>query len=140
MLQPVKPVGERSPTLIETLADFAVETRFDDLPADVQTETRRIQLDSAGCAFAGTTSERGKSGMKLARMIGRNGWDASVLGTGEKLQGWFNQILATEKTRQFLANVGAEPFIGSSQSLAQFQSREYEKWGRLIRQAKIQVQ
>jgi 2-methylcitrate dehydratase PrpD len=78
-------VDEVQPTLIETLSKFAIDTRFEDLSVEVVTETRRILLDSLGCALAGTTSERGKSGMKLARLIGRNGWDCTVLGTGEKL-------------------------------------------------------
>src|SRR5512147_471424 len=87
MLQSVKPGAEDEVrlTLIEMLAQFAIDARFDDLPAEVVTETRRILLDSIGCALAGTTSERGKSGMRLARLIGRNGWDGTVLGTGEKL-------------------------------------------------------
>ncbi|OGA27667.1 MAG: hypothetical protein A3I01_02090 [Betaproteobacteria bacterium RIFCSPLOWO2_02_FULL_65_24] len=72
-------------TLIETLAQFALATRFDDLPRDVVSETRRILLDAFGCALAGTTSERGKSGMKLARLIGAPASECTVLGTGEKL-------------------------------------------------------
>lgn len=58
----------------------------------------------------------------------------------DKLAGWFNQIVSEEDTRKFLANIGSEPFPGSAQSLAQFQLRETEKWGRLLKLAKVEVQ
>ena len=75
----------RALTLIETLAQFATSLRYEDLPTEVVIETRRILLDSIGCALAGVASERGKAGTKLARMIGGHSSDCSVLGTGERL-------------------------------------------------------
>ena len=72
-------------TLLESLAVFAKATRYETLPAEVVTETRRILLDSAGCALAGAGSERGKQGMALARQIGAGVEECTVLGSGARL-------------------------------------------------------
>jgi tripartite-type tricarboxylate transporter receptor subunit TctC len=56
----------------------------------------------------------------------------------EKLAGWFNEMVSEEETRRFLANIGSEPFPGSARSLAELQARELEKWGRLLKAAKVE--
>ena len=58
----------------------------------------------------------------------------------EKLAGWFNQIVAEEETRKFLANVGSEPFPGSARSVAELQARELERWGRYLKAARVEPQ
>ena len=55
-----------------------------------------------------------------------------------RLQALFAPILADEETRKVLGNVGTEPFPGNAQFLAQMQARDYEKWGRLLKLAKIE--
>ena len=40
------------PTIIEQLADFAHDSRFETLPDDVVLESKRTVLDSIGCALA----------------------------------------------------------------------------------------
>ena len=58
-------------TLIETLADFAAATRYDDLPAHVAEESRRLLLlDSIGCAIGGLSHSRGEIALAYARMQG----------------------------------------------------------------------
>ena len=70
-------------TLIETLADFAAATRYDDLPAHVAEESRRLLLDSIGCAIGGLSHSRGEIALAYARMQGPGvpGHQARVLGT-----------------------------------------------------------
>ena len=58
----------------------------------------------------------------------------------EKLESWFNQVTASEESRKFLANMGADPFPGDAKFLAAHLAREIRKWGELIRLAKIQPQ
>jgi len=58
----------------------------------------------------------------------------------EKLEGWFNQIVAMEETKKFLANTGTESFPGNSKFLAEYLVKEIKKWGDLIKLAKIEPQ
>jgi tripartite-type tricarboxylate transporter receptor subunit TctC len=58
----------------------------------------------------------------------------------DKLEAWFNQIVATDETRAFMQRVGAAPFPGDRRKLAALTPREIDKWGRLIRDAGIEPQ
>lgn len=55
-----------------------------------------------------------------------------------KLEAWINQIDATDETRAFLLRIGAAPLPGNSEKLAQLLPKEIEKWGKIIRDAKIE--
>ena len=48
-------------TLIDQLSSFAVNTRFDGLPVEVVDETKRLILDSVGCALAAIEQARGST-------------------------------------------------------------------------------
>jgi len=75
---------EESKTLITELAVFANGVRFADLPDDVVEETKRIVLDSIGCALAGVTHMKGKIGLAFARqLVGHP--HATVIGYGDRL-------------------------------------------------------
>ena len=58
----------------------------------------------------------------------------------DKLEGWFNQIVAMEETKKFLANTGTDSFPGNSKFLAEYLVKEIKKWGDLIKLAKIEPQ
>lgn len=68
---------------ITKIARFADEIRFEDLPPHVVDESKRIILDSVGCALAGATSDKGKSGLAFARFCGGSP-EATIIGFGEK--------------------------------------------------------
>lgn len=71
-------------TIITQLAEFVDELKFEDLPADVVQESKRIILDSIGCALGGATHEKGKIGLEFARQFG--GYpEATVIGYGDQL-------------------------------------------------------
>lgn len=74
-------------TLIEDLAHFAAATRYEDLPPDVVEESKRVLLDSIGCAIGGLSHSKGTIGIRYARLMGAGapGAQASVLGSGEQL-------------------------------------------------------
>src|SRR5512145_971392 len=47
----------------------------------------------------------------------------------DKLAGWFNQITASDETRQFLARAALDPFPGSPEQMAALLKTEVERWG-----------
>jgi 2-methylcitrate dehydratase PrpD len=73
-------------TLIERLAEFATSTRYEDLPAHVAAESRRLLLDSIGCALGGLSHPRGRIALEYARRQGPGapGAQASIIGTSER--------------------------------------------------------
>ncbi|KCV65008.1 hypothetical protein L493_0633, partial [Bordetella bronchiseptica 99-R-0433] len=53
-------------TIIEKLADFSVNTAFEDIPAHVVEESKRLILDSIGCAFAAVDHPKGRIGVEYS--------------------------------------------------------------------------
>jgi len=72
-------------TVVQQLADFTYRTRFSDLPDAVVKETKRIVLDSIGCALAATGEPKSRAGFDYARLIGGSNDDATVIGAAERL-------------------------------------------------------
>ena len=58
----------------------------------------------------------------------------------ERLAGWFNQINATDETKQFLARAALDIFPGSPESMAALLRTELERWKRFVELAKIEPQ
>jgi tripartite-type tricarboxylate transporter receptor subunit TctC len=58
----------------------------------------------------------------------------------DRLAGWFNQITASEDTRQFLARAALDPFPGSPEQMAALLKTEVARWGEFVKMAKIQPQ
>jgi tripartite-type tricarboxylate transporter receptor subunit TctC len=56
----------------------------------------------------------------------------------EKLEAWFAQITAADDTRAFLANVGCDPFPGSSAMLRETLVKEINAWKDYVKLAKIE--
>ena len=73
-----------SATLIENLANFTVKTQFDQLPPTVVDESKRILLDSIGCALGGIDDAKGRIGVDYGRLIGGNTGPATIIGTGDR--------------------------------------------------------
>src|ERR1700745_4295964 len=57
-------------TLTQTLADFAVQTRFEDLPQPVVHEAKRLLLDTIGCALGAIDTTSGKIALEYVSMVG----------------------------------------------------------------------
>ena len=58
----------------------------------------------------------------------------------DKLNGWFNQVMANDEFRKSMASINYDLYPGTPEQLAKFHLSELEKWGRLIRAAKIEPQ
>ena len=70
--------------LTQQLVNFATEIRFSDLPAGVVHETKRLLLDSIGCAIGGTRTEHGQISIQIARRLGGSP-ESTLLGTSSKV-------------------------------------------------------
>lgn len=70
------------PTIIERLASFAASASVATLPDDVIAESKRILLDTIGCAVASLDDDAALRGVAYGRTLGGDGGPASILGTG----------------------------------------------------------
>ena len=71
-------------TIIQQLADFALETKWNDLPPEIIQETKMILMDAIGCALVATQTDRGKINLALAKRFGGTP-EASVIGGNQKV-------------------------------------------------------
>jgi len=69
---------------LEALGKFVIDTEWKDLPESVVHETKRLLLDSVGCAFTGMSVDPGKMIISLARRLGGPP-EASIIGIGDKV-------------------------------------------------------
>ena len=65
------------------LENFLLETKWDDLPAEVQQRLRGCMLDLLGALVAGSGSEQFRVGVRLAKKLFKDG-DVAAIGTNEK--------------------------------------------------------
>ncbi|GGA74507.1 2-methylcitrate dehydratase [Pseudoclavibacter endophyticus] len=73
-----------STPIIDTLASFATSTSYESLPDATVRSTKRVLLDSIGCALGATTTDPGKVTIGIARQLGGPG-ECSILGTGDRV-------------------------------------------------------
>ena len=69
-------------TTLEQLVDFSTATRFQDLPEAVVSESKRMLLDSIGCALGALGTEKGRIAIKVARDMGGPA-EARIMGTDD---------------------------------------------------------
>jgi tripartite-type tricarboxylate transporter receptor subunit TctC len=55
-----------------------------------------------------------------------------------KLEGWFNEIVASEETKAFLNNLGSDPFPGNSSLLRDQLASDIAKWADFVKLANIE--
>jgi 2-methylcitrate dehydratase len=70
-------------TIVETLTDYALSLRFDDLPSDVVHQAKRLLIDTLGCAIGGLEGEPSVVARALAESVSSR-QPATVLGTGRE--------------------------------------------------------
>src|SRR5947208_3240223 len=56
-------------TIAQTLADYAVKLRYEDLPPDVVRIAKRTIIDTIGCAIGGYEAGPSQIAIKLARNV-----------------------------------------------------------------------
>jgi 2-methylcitrate dehydratase PrpD len=70
--------------LEQELANFAVETNWEDLDSALTRDVKHLLLDALGCALAAVTTDKGKMTIALARRLGGPA-ESSIVGMGEKV-------------------------------------------------------
>lgn len=86
-------------SLTQSVADFAVETRFEDLPPPVVAESKRLLLDTLGCALGAVGTDSGRIALDYVSTLGGNP-DATVLGKTQR-----SSVTAAAYANARLANV-----------------------------------
>ena len=138
---PFKVTGDAFTNLLAGQIDFM---SVDSTWAKSQPKVRILAVTAAKRSAAmpeiPTLAEAGVPGVDVAP------WWGVVVPAGtprpivDKLAGWFNQITASEETRQFLARAALDPFPGSPEQMSALLKTEVERWGGFVRLAKIQPQ
>lgn len=70
-------------TLVEQLSDYAAQMRYEDLPADVVHQAKRLLIDTVGCALGGYWSEPARIAREMAATV-RSSEPVTVIGNGER--------------------------------------------------------
>ncbi|UCD09079.1 MAG: MmgE/PrpD family protein, partial [Dehalococcoidales bacterium] len=71
-------------TITQELADFAVETQWDDLPESIVKEIKKVLMEHIGVAIAALSTDKGRHMVNLGRrLVGTE--ESSILGTGDKV-------------------------------------------------------
>ena len=73
-----------SDNIMQSLAQFAVETGWSALSPSIIQETKLVLMDSIGCALAALSTDKGKMNLALAKRFG-GPQEASVIGTDYKV-------------------------------------------------------
>jgi tripartite-type tricarboxylate transporter receptor subunit TctC len=138
---PFKVTGDAFTNLLSGQIDFM---SVDSTWARGQPKVRILAVTSAKRSATmpeiPTLAEAGVEGIDIAP------WWGVVVPAGtprpiiDKLAGWFNQITASEETRQFLARAALDPLPGSPEQMAALLKSEVERWGGFVKLAKIEPQ
>jgi 2-methylcitrate dehydratase PrpD len=76
--------AEQSSHYTSTLADFAANTVYENLPPEIIHETKRLILDVIGCCLGACSSETGNVAVKAAEGIWGNGGKSTIIGSNVK--------------------------------------------------------
>src|SRR5665213_1357167 len=79
----------KAPGLTKSVAEFIVNTKYDEIPRDVLTLGKKSILDGFGLALAGSVSEMGPLVRQYLKTLGFVGASASVIGTRMKVPAGF---------------------------------------------------
>lgn len=85
--------------LTRTLAEFTVNTRYEDLPDPVAREAKRLLLDTIGCAIGAIGTESGRITLQYVEALGGNP-RATVIGSAQR-----SSVTAAAYANGRLANV-----------------------------------
>jgi 2-methylcitrate dehydratase PrpD len=69
---------------LEALVNFIINTKYEDLPAEVAEETKYLIMDTIGIAVGGVTTDPGKMAIALAKRLGGPP-EASIIGITGKI-------------------------------------------------------
>jgi 2-methylcitrate dehydratase PrpD len=70
-----------SSTVVQRMAEFTSDVDFAQLPEEVVEESKRIVLDTLGCALAGVDDLKGRVGIEYGVIAGGSAGEATIFGT-----------------------------------------------------------
>ena len=85
-----------------------------------------------------TMAEAGVAGYELTGWYGLFAPAGTPRDITDKLAEWVNTIMRSDAAREYYTKSGAVAFSGNSETMANFQRGEVERWSRLVRAAGIQ--
>lgn len=141
------PYRGSGPALADLLAGN-IQLMFDSMPSSAGAvrdgQLRALAVSTAGrvAAFPDlpTVAEAGVPGYEIATWYGiwaPAGTPAPVV---QALQQAVAAAVATPEARERLATLGADPVADTPEAFAAFTRAEYDRWGKLVRDAKIEAQ
>ena len=87
-----------------------------------------------------TMTEAGVPGVELLSWFAVMVPSATPRPNVDKLNKWFNEVLATEETKNFLASFGGDPFITTPENGQALFRQQIKEWEGHVRTAKIEPQ
>jgi tripartite-type tricarboxylate transporter receptor subunit TctC len=87
-----------------------------------------------------TMAEAGVPGVELLTWFSAMVPSATPRPIVDKINKWFNEVLATEETRKFLNSFGGDPFINTPDAAQALFLKAIKDWGDYVRIAKITPQ
>jgi tripartite-type tricarboxylate transporter receptor subunit TctC len=87
-----------------------------------------------------TMAEAGVPGVELLTWFAAMVPAATPRPIVDKLNKWFNEVLATEETKKFLNSFGGDPFITTPEDAQALFRQGVKDWERFVRMAKIEPQ
>jgi 2-methylcitrate dehydratase len=81
--QPAPKSGGRGPTVAQDIARWVVAMRYEELPPEVIARTKRVVLDTVGCALGAIGAEPVQAAQRVVALQGGNP-QATILGLGRK--------------------------------------------------------
>jgi tripartite-type tricarboxylate transporter receptor subunit TctC len=87
-----------------------------------------------------TMTEAGVPGVELLSWFAVMVPSATPRPIVDKLNKWFNEVLATEETKNFLASFGGDPFITTPENGQALFRQQIKEWEGHVRAAKIEPQ
>src|SRR3954462_14998908 len=73
-----------SSTVVQRMAEFTSDVDFAQLPEEVVEESKRIVLDTLGCALAGVDDLKGRVGIEYGVIAGGSAGEATIFGTSHR--------------------------------------------------------
>ena len=87
-----------------------------------------------------TMAEAGVHGVELLTWFAAMVPSATPRPIVDKLNKWFNEVLATEETKKFLNSFGGDPFITTPEDAQALFRQGVKDWERFVSTAKIEPQ
>ena len=87
-----------------------------------------------------TMAEAGVPGVELLTWFAAMVPSATPRPIIDKLNGWFNQVLATDETKKFLNNFGGDPFVTTPEDGQALFRQHVKDWEGFVQAAKIEPQ